>query len=80
MKDIGLVGLGLVGQALAQRLLAAGFVVHGFDLREDAQKALVAAGGRAASVAEIGERCECVVLAVFDSLSLIHISEPTRPY
>jgi 3-hydroxyisobutyrate dehydrogenase-like beta-hydroxyacid dehydrogenase len=81
MKDIGLVGLGLVGQALAQRLLAAGFRVHGFDLREEARAALVAAGGQAATVAEIGARCECVVLAVFDTRDVVGVvgalCEPT---
>ena len=82
MKDIGLVGLGLVGQALAQRLLAAGFVVHGFDLREEALNALRDAGGKAcASVAEIGLRCECVVLAVFDTRDVVGVvgslREPT---
>ncbi|MCG2592506.1 NAD(P)-dependent oxidoreductase [Ramlibacter sp. XY19] len=81
MKDVGLVGLGLVGQALAQRLLAAGFRVQGFDLREEARKALATVGGQAATVAEIAARCECVVLAVFDTRDVMGVvgslREPT---
>jgi 3-hydroxyisobutyrate dehydrogenase-like beta-hydroxyacid dehydrogenase len=73
MKEVGLVGLGLVGQALAQRLLAAGFGVSGFDLREEARAALVAAGGREASIGEIAAKCDCVVLAVFDTRDVIGV-------
>jgi 3-hydroxyisobutyrate dehydrogenase-like beta-hydroxyacid dehydrogenase len=78
MKDIGLIGLGLVGQALAQRLLAAGFSVHGFDLRAEARDALVAAGGRDASIAEMAAMCECVVLAVFDTRDVVGVVASLR--
>jgi 3-hydroxyisobutyrate dehydrogenase-like beta-hydroxyacid dehydrogenase len=67
-SPVGLVGVGLLGQALAERLLGAGFEVLGFDV--DAQKhvRLAALGGRAASsVAEIAQRCEVIVLAVFST-------------
>jgi 3-hydroxyisobutyrate dehydrogenase-like beta-hydroxyacid dehydrogenase len=75
-RVVGLVGLGLVGQALAQRLLAAGFVVHGFDLREEARNALAAAGGQPlAAAAEVGARCDCVLLAVFDSDDVVSVLE-----
>jgi 3-hydroxyisobutyrate dehydrogenase-like beta-hydroxyacid dehydrogenase len=74
--SVGLVGLGLVGQALAQRLLAAGFAVHGFDLREEARAALAAAGGQPlAAAADVGARCDCVLLAVFDSEDVASVLE-----
>jgi 3-hydroxyisobutyrate dehydrogenase-like beta-hydroxyacid dehydrogenase len=73
---IGLVGLGLVGLALAQRLLSAGFAVAGFDLREEARNALAAAGGQPlAAVADVGARCDCVLLAVFDSDDVVSVLE-----
>jgi 3-hydroxyisobutyrate dehydrogenase-like beta-hydroxyacid dehydrogenase len=73
---VGLVGLGLVGQALAQRLLSAGFDVVGFDLREQARAALAAAGGEAlAAAADVGARCDCVLLAVFDSADVVAVLE-----
>lgn len=83
-RNIGLVGLGLVGMALARRLLGAGFVVHGFDLREEARAALGALGGTPVdSTVVVGRRCECVVLAVFDTQDVLAVlgslTEPGRP-
>lgn len=73
-KDVGLVGLGLVGQALAKRLLAAGFHVTGFDLREEARNALREMGGTAVeSAAAVASRCECLVLAVFDTKDVLAV-------
>ena len=73
-QDIGLVGLGLVGQALSKRLLAAGFGVTGFDLREEARDALRAMGGTAVeSAAAVASRCECLVLAVFDTRDVLAV-------
>ena len=73
-QAVGLVGLGLVGQALAQRLLAAGFAVHGFDLREEARDALREAGGVAeGSVAAVGARCGCVLMAVFETKDVLSV-------
>lgn len=67
-RSIGIVGLGLVGQALASRLLAAGFDVAGFDLRPEARTAFAAAGGTVVdSARQVGQRADCVVLAVFDT-------------
>ena len=75
-QPIGLVGLGLVGQAIARRLIDAGFTVHGFDLREEARMALRSLGGSAqASVRDVGARCDCVVLAVFDTNDVVSVVE-----
>jgi 3-hydroxyisobutyrate dehydrogenase-like beta-hydroxyacid dehydrogenase len=70
-STIGLVGIGLVGTALGRRLLAAGFDVLGCDIDAARREALIAAGGRAAaSLGEIGERCERVVLALYDTATV----------
>jgi 3-hydroxyisobutyrate dehydrogenase-like beta-hydroxyacid dehydrogenase len=67
-KVVGLVGLGLVGQALGQRLRAAGWQTVGYDLRDEPCRAFDAAGGTAAaSLADVGRRASCVILAVFDT-------------
>ena len=75
-EEIGLVGLGLVGRALAQRLAGAGFTPLGFDRSEPARAAFAAGGGRvAASLGEIGTRCGCCVLAVYDSAGVLDVTE-----
>lgn len=69
---IGIVGLGLVGQSIAGRLRSAGWPTLGFDLRAQALDEFARAGGTpAASVGELGQSCECVLLAVFDTHGVI---------
>lgn len=69
---IGIVGLGLVGQSIGERLRRAGWPTLGFDLRAEAVDAFRQAGGIAAtSVRELGQKCECVLLAVFDTHGVI---------
>jgi 3-hydroxyisobutyrate dehydrogenase-like beta-hydroxyacid dehydrogenase len=69
---IGIVGLGLVGQSLGERLRSAGWPTLGFDLRAEAVDAFRQAGGSAAaSVREVGQNCDFVVLAVFDTHGVI---------
>lgn len=67
-QPVGIVGLGLIGTALAKRLTGAGFTVHGYDIVPERCARLVELGGKAAaSVREVGEVCEPVILAVFDT-------------
>lgn len=66
--DIGLIGLGLMGTSLHARLALAGFPVVGFDVEADRRTEHTARGGTAAaSVAEVVERCELVVLSLPNS-------------
>jgi len=75
-QTIGLIGLGLVGQALAKRLVAQGFDVIGHDLREEARAALAKCGGTpAAHAREVGQRCETVVLAMFETRDVLSVTE-----
>ncbi|MBL8342982.1 MAG: NAD(P)-dependent oxidoreductase [Rubrivivax sp.] len=76
---VGLVGLGLVGTALSTRLEASGCHLLGFD-RDAAARAAWTAGAparrtAAAAAAELGQRCEAVVLAVFDTAGAIDVLE-----
>ena len=65
---VGLIGVGLLGEALAHRLLGAGFEVLGFDVDPAKTAKLAALGGRPAfSVADLAERCDAIVLAVFST-------------
>lgn len=66
MKSIGVVGLGLLGSAIAQRLLRGGFLVVGFDLRDQACRELESMGGSAAPLPVVA-RQPCVLLSLPDS-------------
>ena len=46
-KSVGMIGLGIMGSAMASNLVKAGFRVLGYDVREAAREALIAAGGEA---------------------------------
>ncbi len=59
---IGFIGLGNMGGPMAANLIKAGHTVTGFDLSEEALKALEEAGGkRAASVAELAAGSDVIV-------------------
>lgn len=65
---VGVIGLGLIGTSLARRLLQAGFQVAGYDIAAARVDNLQRSGGIAcASAREVGERCQQVVLAVFNT-------------
>ena len=64
---VGLIGIGLMGEVYARRLIAAGFSVVGFDIDPAKGERLEAIGGRAGSITDIAEKCEPIVLAVFNT-------------
>jgi 3-hydroxyisobutyrate dehydrogenase-like beta-hydroxyacid dehydrogenase len=64
---VGLIGIGLMGEVYAQRLIAAGFGVIGFDVDGEQMKRLVQIGGRAGSAAQIAQKCDPIVIAVFST-------------
>ena len=73
---VGVVGLGLVGRALASRLTLAGFQLLGFDRSADARAAWTKGGlAVAASLRDLGTRCQAVVLAVFDTTGVLQVAE-----
>lgn len=64
---VGLVGIGLMGEACARRLMEAGFPLLGFDIDAAKNKRLEEIGGRFGSLAEIAQKCDPIVLAVFST-------------
>jgi len=52
MKTVAFIGLGIMGRPMALNLLGAGFDVVGYNRTSEKARALVAAGGRAASAIE----------------------------
>jgi 3-hydroxyisobutyrate dehydrogenase-like beta-hydroxyacid dehydrogenase len=75
-STIGVIGLGLMGSAAAARLTSAGFTVVGYDVDAAAADRLgLPADQRARSIAEIAERCDCCVLAVFNTQQVEQVLE-----
>jgi 3-hydroxyisobutyrate dehydrogenase-like beta-hydroxyacid dehydrogenase len=67
MKHVGIVGLGDMGLAMAKNIIAGGFPLTGFDLREERQSLLAAAGGKpAGSPAEVGRSSDVVFVMVLN--------------
>jgi putative dehydrogenase len=64
---VGIIGLGLMGEVYARRLMAAGFSVTGFDIDQAKGERLAQIGGRAGALAEIAEKCDPIVVAVFNT-------------
>ena len=62
-----LIGVGLMGEVYARRLLAAGFAVIGYDVDAAKTQRLAKFGGQAGSLADIAQKCEPIVLAVFNT-------------
>jgi 3-hydroxyisobutyrate dehydrogenase-like beta-hydroxyacid dehydrogenase len=73
---IGVIGLGLMGAACASRLTAAGFQVIGYDVDPEAAVRLgLPAAQRAGSIADIALRCDCCVIAVFNTAQVEQVLE-----
>ncbi len=65
---VGVIGLGLMGAACVARLRGAGFEVIGYDIDTSAAARIGLPPAQcAASIAEIAARCDCCVIAVFNT-------------
>jgi 3-hydroxyisobutyrate dehydrogenase-like beta-hydroxyacid dehydrogenase len=64
---VGIIGLGLMGEVYARRLVAAGFTVVGFDVDPAKNERLANLGAQAGSPADIAQKCDPIVLAVFNT-------------
>jgi 3-hydroxyisobutyrate dehydrogenase-like beta-hydroxyacid dehydrogenase len=64
---IGVIGVGLMGEVYARRLVAAGFAVIGFDVDPAKNARLANLGARAGTIADIAQKCEPIVVAVFNT-------------
>jgi 3-hydroxyisobutyrate dehydrogenase-like beta-hydroxyacid dehydrogenase len=64
---VGVIGLGLMGEVYTRRLVAAGFAVIGFDVDPAKNERLKNFGAQAGTLADIAQKCEPIVLAVFNT-------------
>ena len=66
-KPVGVIGVGLMGEVYARRLVAAGFTVIGFDVDPAKNARLANLGAQAGTLADIAQKCEPIVLSVFNT-------------
>src|SRR5580658_5060580 len=64
---VGVIGVGLMGEVYARRLVAAGFTVIGFDVDPAKSERLAQFGGHAGTLADIAQKCDPIVVAVFNT-------------
>ncbi|MDB5804139.1 MAG: hypothetical protein JWN73_1461 [Betaproteobacteria bacterium] len=73
---IAVLGLGLMGSAITTRLSGAGFSLLGYDVDPAKRAAFTGAGRSSAdSVAQAVQRCDVLVLAVFDTTQVEQVTE-----
>jgi 3-hydroxyisobutyrate dehydrogenase-like beta-hydroxyacid dehydrogenase len=64
---VGVIGVGLMGEVYARRLVAAGFTVIGFDVDPAKNARLANFGAQAGTLTDIAQKCEPIVVAVFNT-------------
>jgi len=64
---IGVIGVGLMGEVYARRLIAAGFTVIGYDVDPAKTARLAQFGAQAGTLVDIAQKCEPIVVAVFNT-------------
>src|ERR1700722_1795511 len=74
---VGVIGVGLMGEVYARRLVAAGFTVIGYDIDPAKRERLTQFGAQAGTLADIAQKCEPIVLAVFNTDQVEDVVERT---
>jgi 3-hydroxyisobutyrate dehydrogenase-like beta-hydroxyacid dehydrogenase len=64
---VGVIGVGLMGEVYARRLVTAGFTAIGFDVDPAKNARLANFGALAGTLADIAQKCEPIVVAVFNT-------------
>jgi 3-hydroxyisobutyrate dehydrogenase-like beta-hydroxyacid dehydrogenase len=64
---VGVIGVGLMGEVYARRLVAARFTVIGFDVDPAKTAHLANLGAQAGSLTDIAQKCDPIVVAVFNT-------------
>ena len=64
---VGVIGVGLMGEVYACRLVAAGFTVIGYDVDPAKNARLANLGAQAGTLADISQKCDPIVVAVFNT-------------
>lgn len=70
LNSVGLVGLGVMGSGIARSILRAGYPVAVFSRDPMKTVALAQAGARPCTLAELGQRCQVVVMSVSDAAAV----------
>lgn len=80
-RVVGVIGLGNIGSSIAMHLVRNGFEVVGFDVRSDANRQLVADGGRAlASSAEVAANADVIISSLPSPLALTSVLADITPH
>ena len=66
-QPVGVIGVGLMGEVYARRLVTAGFTVIGFDVEPAKNARLANFGAQAGTLADIAQKCEPILVAVFNT-------------
>ena len=64
---VGVIGVGLMGEVYARRLVAAGFTVIGYDVDPMKSERLAQFGAQAGTLTDIAQKCDPIVVAVFNT-------------
>jgi len=64
---VGVIGVGLMGEVYARRLIAAGFTVIGYDVDPAKNARLASFGAQAGTLTDIAQKCDPIVVAVFNT-------------
>ena len=74
---VGVIGVGLMGDVYARRLVAAGFTVIGYDIDPAKNERLAQFGAQAGSLSDIAQKCDPIVVAVFNTEQVEDVVERT---
>jgi 3-hydroxyisobutyrate dehydrogenase-like beta-hydroxyacid dehydrogenase len=66
-NPVGVIGVGLMGEVYARRLVAAGFTVIGYDVDPAKNTRLASFGAQTATLTDIAQKCDPIVVAVFNT-------------
>ncbi len=72
---VGVIGVGLMGEVYTRRLVAAGFTVIGYDVDPAKNARLANLGAQAGTLADIAQKCEPIVVAVFNTEQVENVVE-----
>ncbi len=74
---VGVIGVGLMGEVYARRLVAAGYTVIGYDVDPAKNERLAQFGAQAGTLSDIAQKCDPIVLAVFNTEQVEDVVERT---
>jgi 2-hydroxy-3-oxopropionate reductase len=67
LTPVGVIGVGLMGEVYARRLVAAGLTVIGYDVDPAKNERLANLGAQAGTLPDIAQKCDPIVVAVFNT-------------